>query len=120
MILRRMVDLLVPPPADPAHQREQSDPEIVRDLAARVRPLVSTKRTASVSNCLVKRLCFDMEFLTLHEKLSTFPGQVQKAEQGIWPTKTPLGYRNITGPDGEKIIATDPALAPIVARLFEW
>jgi hypothetical protein len=23
-----------------------------------------------------------------------------KAEQGIWPTKTPLGYRNITGPDG--------------------
>ena len=29
----------------------------------------------------------------------------EKAEQGIWPTKTPLGYRNITGPDSKKIIA---------------
>jgi site-specific DNA recombinase len=47
-------------------------------------------------------------------------GMQEKAEQGIWPTKTPLGYRNITGPDGKKIIAVNPALAPIVARLFEW
>jgi site-specific DNA recombinase len=46
-------------------------------------------------------------------------GMQQKAEQGIWPTKTPLGYRNVTGPDGKKIFATDPALSPIVARLFE-
>ena len=47
-------------------------------------------------------------------------GMQEKAEQGIWPTKTPLGYRNITGPDGKKIIAADPAAAPIVAKLFEW
>ena len=47
-------------------------------------------------------------------------GMQEKAEQGIWPTKTPLGYRNVTGPDGKKIIAVDPALSPIVARLFEW
>ena len=47
-------------------------------------------------------------------------GPAGKAEQGHWPTKAPLGYRNITGPDGKKIIATDPALSPIVARLFEW
>src|ERR1700719_1304385 len=47
-------------------------------------------------------------------------GMQEKAEQGIWPTKTPLGYRNIAGPDGKKIIAPDPALSPIVARLFEW
>jgi site-specific DNA recombinase len=47
-------------------------------------------------------------------------GMQEKAEQGIWPTKTPLGYRNITGPDGKKIIATDRTLSPIVARLFEW
>jgi len=25
-------------------------------------------------------------------------GMQEKAEQGIWPTKTPLGYRNIPGP----------------------
>lgn len=47
-------------------------------------------------------------------------GMQEKAEQGIWPTKTPLGYRNITGPDGKKVIAVDPALSPVVARLFEW
>jgi hypothetical protein len=44
----------------------------------------------------------------------------EKAEQGIWPTKTPLGYRNVTGPDGKKIIATDRAIAPLIVRLFEW
>jgi hypothetical protein len=47
-------------------------------------------------------------------------GMQEKAEQGIWPTKTPLGYKNVTGPDGKKIIAVEPTLAPIVARLFEW
>jgi hypothetical protein len=36
-------------------------------------------------------------------------GMQEKAEQGIWPTKCPLGYRNITGPEGKKIIATDPS-----------
>ena len=47
-------------------------------------------------------------------------GMQEKAEQGIWPTKTPLGYRNIIGPDGKKIIAIDPAIAPLMAKLFEW
>src|SRR5580692_11964651 len=46
-------------------------------------------------------------------------GMQEKAEQGIWPTKTPLGYRNIIGPDGKKVIAVDPAVAPIVAKLFD-
>ena len=47
-------------------------------------------------------------------------GMQEKAEQGIWPTKTPLGYRNVAGPDGKRIIATDPDVAPIVSKLFEW
>jgi recombinase len=47
-------------------------------------------------------------------------GMQEKAEQGIWPTKTPLGYRNIIGPDGKKVIAVDTAVAPIVAKLFDW
>jgi len=46
-------------------------------------------------------------------------GMQEKAEQGIWPTKTPLGYRNVAGPDGKRIIASDPDLAPIVSKLFE-
>jgi site-specific DNA recombinase len=47
-------------------------------------------------------------------------GMQEKAEQGIWPTKSPLGYRNVVGTDGKKIIATDPDVAPIVSKLFEW
>jgi site-specific DNA recombinase len=47
-------------------------------------------------------------------------GMQEKAEQGLWPTKTPLGYRNVTGPDGKKVIATDPAIAPLIAKLFHW
>ena len=47
-------------------------------------------------------------------------GMQEKAEQGIWPTKSPLGYRNVAGLDGKKIIAIDPEVAPIVSKLFEW
>src|SRR3954454_9713436 len=47
-------------------------------------------------------------------------GMQEKAEQGIWPTKSPLGYRNAAGPDGKKVIATDAAIAPFIAQLFEW
>ena len=47
-------------------------------------------------------------------------GMQEKAEQGIWPTVAPLGYRNVTGPDGKKIIEPDPESAPLIARLFEW
>ena len=47
-------------------------------------------------------------------------GMQEKAEQGIWPTVAPLGYRNVARPDGKKIIEPDPETAPIIARLFEW
>ena len=47
-------------------------------------------------------------------------GMQEKAEQGIWPTIAPLGYRNVAGTDGKKIIQPDPDSAPIIARLFEW
>jgi hypothetical protein len=36
------------------------------------------------------------------------------------PAKTPLCYRNITGPDGKKIIATDAAISPLIAKPFDW
>src|SRR6266481_2776176 len=47
-------------------------------------------------------------------------GMQEKAEQGIWPTVAPLGYRNIVGADGKKIIEPDPESASIISRLFEW
>lgn len=50
----------------------------------------------------------------------TKKGLIEKAEQGIWPSYAPLGYRNVTGSDGKKIIEVDLELAPIVTKLFEW
>ena len=47
-------------------------------------------------------------------------GMQEKAEQGIWPTVAPLGYRNVMGPDGKKIIAPDPEAAAHISKLFEW
>ena len=47
-------------------------------------------------------------------------GMQEKAEQGIWPTQAPLGYLNVMGPDGKKIIAPDPTVAPLISKLFEW
>jgi site-specific DNA recombinase len=47
-------------------------------------------------------------------------GMQEKAEQGIWPTVAPLGYRNVIGPDGKKIIEPDPQPASLIGRLFEW
>jgi DNA invertase Pin-like site-specific DNA recombinase len=47
-------------------------------------------------------------------------GMLEKAEQGIWPTVAPLGYRNVAGADGKKIIEPDPESESIISRLFEW
>jgi site-specific DNA recombinase len=49
----------------------------------------------------------------------TRKGMREKAEQGIWPSKAPAGYRNIPGPHGKKIIEVDPETGPIVQRIFE-
>jgi hypothetical protein len=50
----------------------------------------------------------------------TRKGMLEKAEQGLWPTVAPIGYLNIEGPNGKKIITIDPALGPLVQRLYEW
>ena len=46
-------------------------------------------------------------------------GMREKAEQGLWPTFAPLGYRNVLADNGKRIIEPDPELAPIIRRLFE-
>lgn len=50
----------------------------------------------------------------------TRKGMLEKAEQGIWPTVAPIGYRNVAGPNGKRIIEVDPETAPAVVKLFEW
>ncbi|HEY6261646.1 MAG TPA: recombinase family protein, partial [Nitrospiraceae bacterium] len=50
----------------------------------------------------------------------TRKGMTEKAEQGIWPSFAPLGYRNVLGQDGKRTIEVDPVIGPIITKLFEW
>ena len=43
-----------------------------------------------------------------------------KAAQGLFPSFAPLGYSNIVGPDGKRIIVPDPVHGPMITRLFDW
>ncbi len=45
-------------------------------------------------------------------------GLHQKASEGLWPSNAPLGYRNVMGPNGKKIIEIDPVMGPLVTKLF--
>ncbi len=49
----------------------------------------------------------------------TRKGMMEKAHQGIWPSCAPLGYLNVVGPEGKRMIRPDPDMAPIISRLFE-
>jgi DNA invertase Pin-like site-specific DNA recombinase len=46
-------------------------------------------------------------------------GMTEKAEQGIWPSRAPLGYLNAKLPSGKKGIVQDENRAKLVRRLFE-
>ena len=47
-------------------------------------------------------------------------GMIEKAEQGIYPSFAPLGYRNVTRADGKRAIEPDPELTPLIRKLYEW
>lgn len=47
-------------------------------------------------------------------------GMLEKAEQGLWPSAAPFGFKNALGPDGKKIIVRDPEAAKVVQQIFEW
>ncbi len=49
----------------------------------------------------------------------TRKGMQEKAEQGIFPSRAPMGYLNVQCGD-KRFIQPDPALAPHVRKLFEW
>lgn len=44
----------------------------------------------------------------------------KKAGEGYYPTRAPLGYRNVMGPEGKRTIEPDPEYAPLVRNLFAW
>lgn len=49
----------------------------------------------------------------------TEKGMREKAEQGVFPTTAPVGYRNVCLPDGKRVIVPDPDRALEVLQLFE-
>lgn len=50
----------------------------------------------------------------------TRKGMLEKAEQGIWPSYAPIGYKNVTADNGKKIIVPDDDAAPLVKQIFDW
>ncbi len=50
----------------------------------------------------------------------TRKGMTEKAQQGLWPSYAPIGYRNVVGANGRKMIEPDPDMAPFIVHLFEW
>jgi hypothetical protein len=48
---------------------------------------------------------------------------LEKAEQGVWPSYEPLGYRNVLSAEGKRVIdpiPRSPKSSPNHHRLFEW
>ena len=43
----------------------------------------------------------------------------EKARVGMYPSYAPVGYRNIAGVDGKRIIVPDPDAASVITELFE-
>ena len=50
----------------------------------------------------------------------TKKGMLEKAEQAIYPSFAPLGYRNVMGPNGKRIIEPDPDVSSLVTQVFQW
>ena len=50
----------------------------------------------------------------------TRKGMLEKAQQGLWPTFAPMGYKNVQMANGKRVITVDPEMAPLVQQLFEW
>jgi len=49
----------------------------------------------------------------------TRKGMTEKAEQGIWPSIAPVGYKNVLGKSGKRTIKPHSRSAPFVIRLFK-
>jgi len=50
----------------------------------------------------------------------TRKGMREKARQGLWPTRAPLGYRSVLRADGKRGIEPNPEFAPLVSQVFHW
>ena len=85
--------------------------------------LVKDGQIYSQSSRAADKYRHGMDVLNAKRYIDNLSEEVQKglrtkAAQGPWPSYAPLGYRNVTGEDGRKIIVPDPVLGPMVQQLF--
>lgn len=50
----------------------------------------------------------------------TKKGLLQKAEEGMPPTRAALGYKNVMGLGGKRTIEPDERVMPLIQKVFEW
>jgi hypothetical protein len=48
----------------------------------------------------------------------TRKGMLEKARSGIYPSFAPVGYRNVDGPNGKRVIVRDPDTAGVITELL--
>ncbi|KAB0670085.1 recombinase family protein [Oryzomonas sagensis] len=49
----------------------------------------------------------------------TRKGMLEKAQQGLWPSFAPFGYKNVLSKSGKKVIVPDETTAPLVTKIFD-
>lgn len=49
----------------------------------------------------------------------TKKGMIEKAEQGLYPSRASIGYINVIGSDKKKRLEPDPKTAPIITKIYE-
>jgi DNA invertase Pin-like site-specific DNA recombinase len=49
----------------------------------------------------------------------TRKGMQQKADEGLYPARPPVGYLSVAGQDGKNRLQLDPKSAPMITRVFE-
>jgi site-specific DNA recombinase len=49
----------------------------------------------------------------------TIKGMTEKARAGIYPSCAPVGYLNVAGANGKRMIIPDPGSAPVITDIFE-
>ena len=49
----------------------------------------------------------------------TLKGMTEKARAGIYPSSAPVGYRNVDGAGGKRVIVPDPDAAPVISDIFK-
>jgi len=104
--------------------RNLADRVAVEALGVEVH-LVKENQVVSKNSRAVDKHRHDSEVLNAKRYVDNLSEEVQKglrtkAEQGLWPSYAPLGYRNTTGDDGRRIIVPDAMLGPVVTNLFAW